>query len=106
MPTAARSLWRKPAFVSTASTTPICVSQISSGSCSTQPAVGKICWNSFCATALMVPSWSKTMARALVVPSSRARMYTRDLLSHCHLGAPFALLFLALLEDLLFLFHF
>jgi hypothetical protein len=29
---------------------------------------GKICVNSFCATALMAPSWSNTMARELVVP--------------------------------------
>ena len=67
---------RAPARGPSASTaTPICDAQISCGSCSTQPGCGKICVNSFCATARIAPSWSKTMARELVVPWSSARMY-------------------------------
>ena len=68
MPIAATSLGRTWARPSASTATPICEAQISLGSCSTQPAAGKICVNSFCATALMAPSWSNTMARELVVP--------------------------------------
>ena len=49
--------------------------QISFASCSTQPGLGKIWRNSFWATAMIEPRLSKTMARELVVPWSRARMY-------------------------------
>src|SRR5213596_2159589 len=51
------------------------VAQISVASCSTQPGVGKIWRNSFCAEATTLPLWSNTMARELVVPWSKARMY-------------------------------
>src|SRR2546421_8854465 len=50
-----------------------CVAQISVASCSTQPGLGKIWRNSFCADATTLPLWSNTMARELVVPWSRAR---------------------------------
>ena len=55
--------------------TEACEAQISWGSCSTHPDWGKICRNSRCATAQVVPFSSKTMARELLVPWSRARMY-------------------------------
>lgn len=42
--------------------------QISCASCSTHPARGKICWCSYWPTPMMVPEWSKTIARVLVVP--------------------------------------
>jgi hypothetical protein len=48
--------------------------QICSGSCSTQPGLGKICGSSFCADAAGRPEASNTMARVLVVPWSMARM--------------------------------
>ena len=44
------------------------VFQIASGSCSTNPGLGKICGNSFCAMALMRPVLSKMMLLELVVP--------------------------------------
>ena len=80
MPTAAISFGRTCAWPSASATTPISVAQISCGSCSTQPACGKICRNSFCATPRIAPSRSKTMARELVVPWSRARM--NDMAAH------------------------
>src|SRR5918997_741746 len=49
--------------------------QISSASCSTHPARGKICWCSFCPTETTAPSWSKIMQRVLVVPWSMAATY-------------------------------
>ncbi len=49
--------------------------QISAGSCSTQPACGKICSCSIWPTETMLPLWSKTMARVLVVPWSMAITY-------------------------------
>ncbi len=49
--------------------------QISMGSCSTQPARGKICSCSSWPVDTMDPLWSKTMARVLVVPWSMATMY-------------------------------
>src|SRR5262249_35586920 len=49
-------------------------SQISSGSCSTQPGCGKCCVNSSCAAALGEKLRSKAMARVEVVPWSMARM--------------------------------
>ena len=55
--------------------TPIWLDQISIGSCSTQPGLGK-CWvNSFWATDTALPARSKTIALELVVPWSRASMY-------------------------------
>ena len=50
-------------------------SQISFGSCSTQPARGKICSCSICPAETIEPEWSKTIARVLVVPWSMARTY-------------------------------
>ena len=50
------------------------LSQISTGSCSTQPAFGKICSCSTWSTATTSPLWSKTIARVLVVPWSMDRM--------------------------------
>jgi hypothetical protein len=44
------------AFVRTSAATPNCVAQIVEASCSTQPGCGKICGNSFCATATGVPT--------------------------------------------------
>src|SRR5213595_317388 len=64
-----------PAFPSASVAVCSWVAQISVASCSTQPGVGKIWRNSFCANATTLPLWSNTMARELVVPWSRARMY-------------------------------
>src|SRR5882757_160429 len=47
---------------------------ISAGTCSTQPAFGRICSCSRCPTETMEPAWSNTIARVLVVPWSMARM--------------------------------
>src|SRR6185369_12520182 len=49
--------------------------QISSGSCSTQPGLGKICGSSCCAEATGRPVESNTIARVLVVPWSMARIW-------------------------------
>ncbi len=49
--------------------------QISAGSCSTQPACGKICSCSSWPEETMLPPWSKMMARVLVVPWSMASTY-------------------------------
>ena len=62
----------RPAFASASRAVASCVLQISRGSCSTQPGCGKICRNSRCAMATMAPPASKTMARELDVPWSRA----------------------------------
>src|SRR5450759_3968396 len=51
-----------------------CAVQISSGSCSTQPGCGKPRPISRCASDRTPPSAANTMARALVVPWSRARI--------------------------------
>ena len=75
MPSAATSAGRAPRRASASPATPTWEDQISLASCSTQPGWGKICRNSFCAVASWLPSRSKTMARELVVPWSRARMY-------------------------------
>lgn len=42
--------------------------QMSFGSCSTQPGLGKCCGNSFWAEARIFPCLSKTMARDELVP--------------------------------------
>jgi len=68
MPIAAMSAALTLAFVNASAATPACDDQMSRGSCSTQPGFGKICGNSFCATATIEPAWSKTIARELVVP--------------------------------------
>src|SRR2546423_4689081 len=75
MPIAAMSFGVRPASANASAATPAWVAQISLGLCSTQQGWGKICGNSFCATDLMEPAWSKTIARELVVPWSRAKMY-------------------------------
>ena len=73
MPIAAISRAAMPAFAIASCMTPDCVAQISTASCSTQPPCGKICRNSCCAVARTAPVGSKTIARELVVPWSRAR---------------------------------
>ena len=55
--------------------TPIWLDQISMGSCSTHPGLGKYWVNSFWATDTALPEWSKTIALELVVPWSKASMY-------------------------------
>ena len=45
-------------------------SQISLGSCSTQPSFGKLCLNSLCSMLIKVKSFLKRIARELVVPWS------------------------------------
>src|SRR6476646_5147260 len=50
--------------------------QISFGSCSTQPGLGKICSCSSCSVATTSPSWLKIMHRVLVVPWSSAATYS------------------------------
>jgi len=47
MPIAAMSSALTPAFVSASAATPACDDQMSRGSCSTHPGLGKICGNSF-----------------------------------------------------------
>ena len=63
------------AFFSAALAVASWVFQMAPASCSTQPGLGKICGNSFYATAFTRPARSKTMARELGVPWSSARMY-------------------------------
>src|SRR5882672_3478288 len=53
---------------------PYCVLQISSASCSTHPACGNICLNSFWATLMIEPCLSNIILRLLVVPWSSARI--------------------------------
>src|SRR5262245_57387017 len=79
MPTAATSRGAISARPSASTATEIWDVQISVGSCSTQPARGKICGNSRWATARIAPPSSKTMARELVVPWSRARTWAKAL---------------------------
>src|SRR2546422_6118181 len=75
MPIAAMSRAVRPAWRIASAATLHCVAQISSGSCSTQPGRGKIWRNSFCAAEIIEPARSNKMARELVVPWSRARIY-------------------------------
>ena len=56
MPTAAMSRPAMRAFAITACSTPDCDAQISIGSCSTQPGLGKIWPNSACALATTAPA--------------------------------------------------
>ena len=75
MPTAAIS-WRfVSAFCSASATTERTDSQISTGSCSTQPGLGKICVNSFWPTETISPERLNRMARDDVVPWSMAMTY-------------------------------
>ena len=72
MPTAARSLAERFAFFNAPSITSVARAQISFGSCSTQPGLGKICSCSFWSMPMTLPPWSKIMNRVLVVPWSSA----------------------------------
>ena len=74
-PMAAMSEALAPACLSADRAHSSCVDQISAASCSTQPGLGKICWNSFWAVAMGEPRRSNTMARELVVPWSSASTY-------------------------------
>ena len=74
MPMPAMSLAVSLALASAPRQTSTVARQISSGSCSTQPGLGKICGSSFCAEATGWPVRSNTIARVLVVPWSMARM--------------------------------
>ena len=64
-----------PACMIASDATPICVLQISLASCSTRPASGNICVNSFCAVAKISPALLNTMALLEVVPWSKAKIY-------------------------------
>ena len=67
------TLWRVTlAFESAWPMTSRVLFQISFGSCSTQPACGKICSCSSWPVETMLPAWSKRMARVEVVPWSMA----------------------------------
>ena len=75
MPTAAMS-WRvRFALDRAEAMTSRVLFQISAGLCSTQPACGKICSCSIWPEETMLPLWSNTMARVLVVPWSMAITY-------------------------------
>src|SRR3954466_12827676 len=68
MPTATMSEALRSALPSGPGATPRVLRQPSSGSCSTQPACGKICSCSFWSTDTTLPSWLKIMHRVEVVP--------------------------------------
>ncbi|MNT90064.1 hypothetical protein D3C72_2308980 [compost metagenome] len=68
MPMPAMSAAEIPAFLIASLTVKTTVSQISSGSCSTQPDFGKCCLNSFWPTPATCCLPSKTIARLDVVP--------------------------------------
>ena len=73
MPTAARSAAARSGLARARSGSPTDVrSQISTGSCSTQPACGRICSCSSWWRPTSLPPWSKIMKRVLVVPWSMA----------------------------------
>ena len=74
MPIAAMSCLVMLALDSACPITSRVLFQISIGSCSTQPALGKICSCSSWPEETMCP-WSNTMARELVVPWSMATTY-------------------------------
>src|ERR1700712_1528835 len=65
----------RSALASAPAVTARTLSQISTGSCSTQPAFGKICWCSFWSTETTRPSWLKIMHLDDVVPWSIAATY-------------------------------
>ena len=56
IPIAATSVGDTLAFVNASAATPACDDQMSRGLCSTHPGLGKICGNSFCATATIEPA--------------------------------------------------
>src|SRR5690349_11020934 len=72
MPSAHRSDACRLARLSAVRITVVVRSQISVGSCSTQPACGRICSCSSWCRATSLPPWSKIMKRVLVVPWSTA----------------------------------
>jgi hypothetical protein len=75
IPSAATSAPRAPAFASTPRPARSWLSQISAGSCSTQPGRGK-CWANSCwSTATSAPLRSNRIARDEVVPWSSAITY-------------------------------
>ena len=74
IPIAARSAPPIPIFFNASTATSFSEDQISIGSCSTRPGLGKYWVNSFCATLMIDPALSKTMAREELVPWSRAKM--------------------------------
>ena len=74
MPTAAMSCRVRSALPRAFPITSRVLRQISIGSCSTQPAFGKICSCSSCPDATIDPFLSKMIERVLVVPWSIARM--------------------------------
>jgi hypothetical protein len=73
IPTAAMFLLLRLAFARAPPMTSRVLVQISSGSCSTHPARGKICSCSTWSTATTSPEWLKIIARVLVVPWSMER---------------------------------
>src|SRR3954471_2238491 len=75
MPMAAIFSTVMPALEIASAATPNCVLHISLGSCSTQPGCGNSWVNSFCAMLFIIPFLSKTIARELVVPWSKASIY-------------------------------
>src|SRR5450756_3199753 len=76
MPSAARSFAVIPASAIAFSTADIVQSQISRGSCSTQPSSGKYCANSSLTLERTAPFASKTIEVVPVVPWSIAVSYT------------------------------
>src|SRR3954468_12849512 len=72
MPSAARSVADSLVLFSADAMTDAVRSQISTGLCSTQPALGRICSCSSWWRPTSAPSWSKIMHRVLVVPWSMA----------------------------------
>src|SRR5215207_3460482 len=75
MPTAAMSVAVRSALASAPAHTRRVFVQISAGSCSTQPARGRICRCSIWSLVTTRPEWSKTMHRVDVVPWSTAATY-------------------------------
>ena len=67
-PIAAMSAADSLAAASASRATASCDDQIASGSCSTWPGAGRICWNSCWATATAGRRGRKTIARLEVVP--------------------------------------
>ena len=65
-----------PIFAIASTATLSCVDHISFALCSTHPACGKYCLNSFCARLQMRLCLSKSMHLQLVVPASRAIIYS------------------------------
>ena len=85
MPMAEMSAAVLPAFFKAVLQVATTLSQISSGSCSTQPEAGK-CWvNSFCPTPATFIDPSNTIARLDVVPWSMAKTKPLMSLSCSHL---------------------